>query len=47
MKLNIFEILLTNTEAVYFSGQTVLGHVILELSKNTKVEGEYKCVFLH
>ncbi|BFY98273.1 hypothetical protein BsWGS_01313 [Bradybaena similaris] len=38
MKLNIFEILLTNTEAVYFSGQTVLGHVILELSKNTKVE---------
>ncbi|CAG5125230.1 unnamed protein product [Candidula unifasciata] len=38
MKLNIFEIVLTNTEAVYFSGQTVQGHVIIELAKNTEVK---------
>ncbi|BFZ01389.1 hypothetical protein BsWGS_04428 [Bradybaena similaris] len=38
MKLNIFEIVLTNTEAAYFSGQTVQGHVIIELAKSTKVK---------
>ncbi|XP_005101122.1 arrestin domain-containing protein 3 [Aplysia californica] len=37
MKLNVFQIVLTNSDAVYFSGQVLQGHVILELTKNTKV----------
>ncbi|CAL1526418.1 unnamed protein product [Lymnaea stagnalis] len=44
MKLRVFEIVLTNNEAVYFSGQTLQGHVILELEKSVKVN-EIRLVF--
>ena len=40
MKLKSFEIVLTDPEAVYFSGQIIQGHVILELEKDTKVRGK-------
>ncbi|XP_059176261.1 arrestin domain-containing protein 3-like isoform X2 [Physella acuta] len=39
MKLKVFEIILTNNDCVYYSGQTLQGHVILELEKRTKVSG--------
>ncbi|RUS79983.1 hypothetical protein EGW08_012248 [Elysia chlorotica] len=39
MKVKTFEIVLTGPEHVYFSGQVLQGHVILELEKDTKVKG--------
>ncbi|KAI8777174.1 arrestin domain-containing protein 3-like [Biomphalaria glabrata] len=44
MRPKVFEIVLTNNEAVFYSGQTLQGHVILELDKNVKVSG-IKLVF--
>uniref|UniRef100_A0A2C9JRJ5 Arrestin C-terminal-like domain-containing protein n=1 Tax=Biomphalaria glabrata TaxID=6526 RepID=A0A2C9JRJ5_BIOGL len=44
MRPKVFEIVLTNNEAVFYSGQTLQGHVILELEKNVKVSG-IKLVF--
>ena len=40
-KLQIFDILLDQNPAVYYPGNVVSGHVVVELSDVMKMRGEY------
>lgn len=40
-KLSVFKIALSNVQGVYFAGQMLQGHVILELNEPVKLKGMF------
>ena len=40
VKINVLEVVLSNVNGVYFSGQVLQGHVNLELGKTLKLKGK-------